>query len=145
MIAADLLAAYQATTYRLLLEPRAIDLRIGQPAPALDAWLQAQGAPAAALLTAWNPRSLRLEPAENARRQAALLRRLQAAGLRHWPARHLADAGDWPAEDSLLITGLDRAQAQALAQAFDQNAFLWLLPGQAPQLLPGTTERACEA
>lgn len=130
-----LLSAYRATCYRILLEPTPIDLRIGEANAAFDAWLAGIGAATAVFLTAWNPRSQRLPLADNRQRQQALLGDLQQRGHRYWPAQGLPDAPDWTPEDSFVITSLPLTEATALAESFEQNAYLWLVAGQAAQLV----------
>lgn len=111
--------AYAATTY----QAGSLRLRVGEPAPALDALLAARGLDQWAWLTAVNPRSQPLPPAENRRRMADLLSRLQG---RLWlRGEAVSDRGDWPAEPSVLVLGMSRAEAVALARSYQQNAILF--------------------
>lgn len=139
---ASLLAAYRATTYRIDLPGRSIHLRIGDPAPAFDLWLREGGARCACFITAHNPGSIRLDPAENARRHRAFLDRVTALSLRAVPATAVPDAGDWPPEEGLVILDLGERDGLALAEAFGQNALVQYRIGEAPgltttPLLPG--------
>jgi hypothetical protein len=43
-------------------------------------------------------------------------------GLAHHPAIGVGDDGSWPAEQSLLVLGIDKAEAVALGRAFEQFA-----------------------
>lgn len=129
-----LLRAYRDTCYRVLTRPQPIDLRIGAPSPALDALLERRGAMTAAFLTACNPRSEPLSAPENAARQQALRATLAELGFEPVAGAGIADAGDWPAEDSLLIPGIDLATSHELAQRFGQYAYLWLVARQPVQL-----------
>ena len=132
--ASALAQAYRATDYCVFLPTGECVLRIGQAAPALDAWLEAIGAACWALLSACNPAS-RLRPAcENAAAQAALQAHLQMLGYAVHPGENRAQAGDWPVEASFFVPGLPYAKARELAGAFGQNAFLWARTGQAPRL-----------
>ena len=119
-----LLPHYRATTYRVLAPAGAIDLRIGECRPELDALLHAAGHRRWAWLTAWNPASRALPARENRRRQRRLLAALRALGALPVPGVALADAGDWPPEPSLLVPGLGEDEALALAARFGQHAVL---------------------
>ena len=63
---------YLRTTYRVSGVTPAIDIRVGEPCPPLDALLDKHAARSWAFITAWNPGSKKLEADENHRRQAAL-------------------------------------------------------------------------
>ena len=113
----DLAAAYRATTYRVEVPGGAIDVRIGEPAPALDPYGRCWG-----IVTACNPGSVRQAEVESARRQAALEARVTASGWRFLRGCNVADAGDWPPEPTLLIPDIDAPAAMALAADFGQSA-----------------------
>lgn len=119
-----LLVAYEQATYRVDLDPDPTFLRVGEPSPELDRWLAAQGAPGFAFLSAANPGSEPLSAAANERRHQRLLERVRESGL---PAisgeSYDAANGSWR-EASLLVAGLDRAAAIALARDFGQLALL---------------------
>jgi hypothetical protein len=120
----DLAAAYAQTLYRVTIDGAIFELRIGAEAPAFAAWLAARGARDWGWLTSVNPRSRRLAESENRRRLAALRRRLEAAGGRHWPGVAVDPAGRWPDEPSFLVLDLTAERLAALAARFGQHAFL---------------------
>lgn len=99
----------------LLLEPR-------EPGPVHDTFPFADGL--AHVLTACDPGPRRLDPAENARRQAALVAELPAH-VRRWAA--VAGAADGSHEEaSVLVVGLSDDQARKLGSRWDQDAiFRW--------------------
>lgn len=119
-------APYLATCYRVYLPTATEDVRIGEPAPAVDAWLAEHEAQAAAILTACNPGSRLLGTAANRRLQAALLHLLHAMPHPMLPGCNIAEAGGWPDEHSLIVAGLSRGEARRLAARFGQNALVWL-------------------
>lgn len=133
-IAPDTLAAYQATDYCVEgLQP--CILKIGIPHPLLQTLHAQYGVDCSAFLTACNPLSL-LQPAEeNARRQAALEQSLKQANWRYLPGAGRHPAGDWPAEESVLVLGMPLAEAQRLGNEYGQNAVVWCGPDATPRLI----------
>jgi hypothetical protein len=117
-------AAYRATSYEVDDGAHRFALRVGARSAALDALLAARGARAWAWLTAHNPGGLRAHPAANDAAQARLEAALAVAGHAFLRGASRSDAGDWPPEPSLLVPGLARADAVALARRFGQEAIL---------------------
>ena len=115
--------AFLATRYRVQLEGRWIDTRIGQPSPQLATWLAAQACAAASLISARNPQGRALEEAANLVREAQLLAQLADSGLQPLPAEGVADDGRWH-EPSFWVPGLHGAQCRAVMQCFDQLAWV---------------------
>ena len=124
----ELIALYRATHYDVVLASgRIATLQIGATAAAgLRDWIGNDRT--AAFLTACNPRSSTLPPAENERRQRALQGRLRAL-----PCRVLEGVGHIPGADqrepSLLAAGIDLADIDALAREFEQNAIVAIRSG----------------
>ncbi len=130
---AQLLAAYQASCYRVLLR-RPIDLHVGQTCPDLDALLKAEQHSCAAFISACNPHGVVVGASDNVARCQALEQRLTAQGL-HWlPALGGADQAGWDGEPSVLVTDLSITQAQTLAEEFEQLAWLQHQAGEASRL-----------
>lgn len=127
-------APYLATCYRVYLPTATEDVRIGEPAPAVDAWLKEHEADTAAILTACNPGSRLLGTAANRRLQSALLHLLHAMPHPMLPGCNIAEEDDWPDEHSLIVAGLSRGEARRLAARFDQNALVWLVRGATARL-----------
>jgi hypothetical protein len=120
---AELWSAYEATAYRVHGSPvGAFTIRCGEASPPLDALLAAAGTDTWAFVTAANPGSQRLDDADNRRRHAALVEEVRRRGLVFHAGAGVGDDGAWPAEESVLVTGLDEAAALALGRAFDQLA-----------------------
>ncbi len=119
-----LLEAYRATRYYVKLADTDVVCRIDQTVPvSLQAMLQQYGS--ACILTACNPQSRLLTADENAMRQQQLHTELRKKGYDVLPALAVAD-NNWPAEAGWLVFGIERQQAEMLAQEWQQYAYLWL-------------------
>lgn len=128
-----LLQAYQATHYRVA----GCDwfLQLGQAQPALAAHYQRHGVQCATYLTACNPLGELLPDHLNERRMTQLRQALQRAGW-SWLDGHGHDpSGDWPGEDSVLVWGMNKANARAWGQQWNQNAVLYCGADRVPQLV----------
>lgn len=122
---AERMAAFLATTYRV--DPpdgRHADLRVGQGHPQLDQWLERHGVRHWTFLTACNPMSQLVDPAQNQERMAELRAALAAEGWIFWPGAGIGDDGAWPAEPSVLILGMAEAAGRAWARRFQQLAIV---------------------
>jgi len=130
----ELEKAYHRAIYRVRIGARAIDLRVGEASPALDAELDARGVRCWAWLTAVNPGSCRLPDADNRRRLATLDAELAARGRVALRGEALDPAGAWPAEPSRLVLGAGAREARLLATRWEQNAWLVGARGRPPEL-----------
>ena len=131
-ISASLLQAYQQTTYTAWHQQQRLDIRIGQGCPALDALLQQNQKHEWAFVTACNPYSKELSPAENHSRHQALLAYIRPWGNLILEGQGIPDDPQWTPETSILILGISKPQAIQLAQHFNQNAIVaGQLAGQA--------------
>lgn len=132
---AELVAAYSRAIYRVDVEPEPIYLRVGDASPVLDRWLAARGACRFAFLSAANPGSVPLSDNDNEQRHRRLCERLNKSGL---PAvageSYEAASGGWR-EASLLVCGVERPAAIALAREFGQAALLVGEAGAAVELV----------
>ena len=127
--------AYRATTYRIHTPQGDIDLRVGEPSPALAALLREAGTGSWAIMTAWNPASQPQDDAANAEAQARLQHWLDAQGYRWLKGENRADAGDWPPETSCVVLGLPADAALECGRAFGQNAVVTGDGAAVPQLV----------
>jgi len=94
------------------------------PGEAVPHWRTHFGFRTAAFITACNPRSERVREEANTAAMARLRERVARAGLRWLEGEGRSPRGDWPAEASLLVLGIEPAQAHRLALDFDQSALL---------------------
>jgi len=95
-------------------------LRIGAAVPL--SWLQHRGAHSATLITAWNPFSRELPEPVNLARLQQLRRAVDAAGLRHLPARGCDPSGLWTPEPGLCVLDLAEALAGEWLREYEQFA-----------------------
>jgi hypothetical protein len=120
---------YWETTYFVGPPGRQFRVRIGQRCSELGGAL---GPVPWVIVTAWNPGSVRLSNAENARRQEELEKRVSA-----WPslpALGKADTSDW-FEKGVLLIGMEEEEGRALARAFGQNALVIGIGGEVARLI----------
>ena len=119
-------------------------LVVGAPAPDLEAYLPAE---AYVLVSAWNPASEPRSDAANAAADAALVARLDAAGIARQSAWASAPDGQWR-EPGWLLTGIEQNAADRLAADFGQAAVLAWRCGQPVRLrmlLPAPAHAAAGA
>lgn len=132
---AQVIEAYRNAEYVVFGEPPLV-LRIGEPNRRLDAILEAAGKTCAAFITAWNPGGRPCGDQDNQAAQVRLERALEDRPYGCYPGEGRDPAGHWPAEPSLLVVGIPRAEARALGRAFGQNALVFIERGAAPELDP---------
>ena len=132
---AALETAYRQTLYEVVSDTGVIPLRVNVKSVALDRLLQQYQQTTWGLITAWNPYSRLLSELENRNRNRALAVVLRKLGLSFLPAVGRDEFGQWPAEESLFVVGLNRADALSIGQKFSQNAILYGQIGNSPELL----------
>jgi hypothetical protein len=115
---------YQHTTYRVTSVTPAIDIRIGEPCLALDALLDKHAARSWAFITAWNPGSKKLDAGENQKRQAALEAEVKQGGCIFYRGAGVPDEKNWDPEESILIVGINSADAVKLGKKYAQAAIV---------------------
>ena len=127
--------AYSQTHY-LVTEPgRECVLCVGEHDETLLQLQMDHGVNCSAFITACNPYSQTLTNEANRQRQAELASVLDAMGLTGYVGVGRHPDGNWPAEPSFLVLGIDLAGAQALGRRFDQNAVIWCGADAIPQLV----------
>jgi hypothetical protein len=134
MLDEKLIAAYTATDYALLGEDEGLVLKIGRAAPQFDAILDRRGVATAVIVTAYNPRSVVLSDAENRERHRALTDLLRECGLDFQLGEGRDPLGHWKAEIECVVYGLPLEAGLEIAQAFEQNAIVFIRRGAAPEL-----------
>ena len=133
-LAPDLIVAYLSAEYAVFGEAELV-LLIGKPSADLDALLEAKGAQTACYITAANPRGLRAADTENMLATAALLESQRQAGYACFAGEGRDPRGEWPAEASVLVVGISRAEAEVLGRSYEQNAIVFVRKGGAPELV----------
>lgn len=130
----ELLAAYRNAEYVVVATPETV-LRVGHKSAELDALLDAEGAAGAAFITAANPGSVVHTSRQNLMATAALVESQNALGYACYEGVGRDPTGAWPAEPSVLVVGISRAEAEALGRAFGQNAIVWFAKGAPGELV----------
>ena len=132
---------YLRTTYRVTGVTPAIDIRIGEPCPPLDALLDKHAVRSWAFITAWNPGSKKLDAGENQRRQAALEAEVKQGGQIFYRGAgipdetierssgssfhvHPSSLSSWVPEESILIVGINSEDAVKLGKKYAQAAIV---------------------
>ncbi|MTI13153.1 DUF3293 domain-containing protein [Sansalvadorimonas verongulae] len=124
--------AYMTTSYIAEI-PESVILRIGENSLVLDSLLAELGVGSWAFITAWNPRSEELAPADNAFRHEQLIQML--VGFNWFPGKGVPDEGGWQPEQSVLVTGISRDRAVQIGRHFGQNAIVYGERGQPAELV----------
>jgi hypothetical protein len=117
----SLIEAYEKTRFRVMIE-QPFDLYVDRQCPELARLIAWHGVMTAGIITACNPRSRIADAAENVRRQADLVARLDMAGFQHLPVFGHDPDGKWPGEESRLVLGIGEPDIATLGRVFDQNA-----------------------
>ena len=122
MLKKELEKHYLATTYSVFIEKKQYDINIEQPLPKfIEKLVHKQKA--AAILTAWNPRSQSLTLSENKSRNNQLIDKL--SGYTLYKSMGQGEDTSWPAEESFCIIGINKAEVDKLAIEFEQYAYVW--------------------
>lgn len=124
-ISPDLIQAYQETHYKVE-GGSPFTLMVGQVSEEVLKVFSERGFKSCAFVTAWNPYSIALKPEENAIRERKLNLHLNAQGLEHTPGEGVHPSNGWAGERSSLIWGVLETSAREIAEAFQQNAFIWV-------------------
>lgn len=133
-IPASTLQAYRQTDYRVA-ATRPFSLKIAQASHELLCLHRHAGVCCSAFITACNPYSQLLSPDENALRNKSLEAAIVRGGWSYLLGSGKHISGPWPEEPSFLVLGIDRGTAIALAQAYEQNAFVHSAADGIPELV----------
>jgi len=113
---------YLNTTYSVFIDEKKCAIKINKPLPAVIQKL-VNKEKSAAILTAWNPRSQALSLAENKSRNNELILKLKNYTI--FNAVGQGEDPSWLAEESYLIPGIEKSQADIMAVKFEQYAYVW--------------------
>lgn len=128
-----LVEAYLRTSYAIALSPDP-PVRIGEANPLFEAWLDKQSVASYAFITAWNPRSVLLDPEENERRNDLLEEDLKPLCRFVGLGFGFGDNGHWTGEESCIAFGIAAEEVIRLGRKYDQNAIVWWEKGGLPEL-----------
>ena len=133
-VAPELHALYAATDFVVFDAGEEWVIKVGEISQRIDAVLDRFQATSASVISAWNPRSVLLSPAENAARHAELLTLLKSRKLDYLLGEGRDTTGDWIPEAECIVFGTSLEEGLDLARRFDQNAIVFLEHGKAPIL-----------
>lgn len=131
----SLLQSYLTTDYRVALPGgKWLSLWIGERSRTLTALMARTRARHAAYLTAWHPRS-RVQPRKmNEAAQRRLRSELLGRGYKVFSGVGVGADRKWQ-EPSLLVLGIDRAEAKRFGRRYRQNALLIISQRGTPELV----------
>ena len=122
-MADSLWQAYEQTVYRIGHPRKLFDLQVDDPFPI---GLQEWGYRRLAVITAWNPASVRTPFTENQKQNRKLADQLKKRSLEFCPAIGIAlGASTWLPEESFCVFSIDCNAALELARMFAQKAILY--------------------
>jgi len=127
-------AAYQATSYLVDGPGGRFAIRTGQPSPEANSLLDVFHVQTWAFVTACNPGSRPQTPEVNEQRHQDLVDVVKGR-FPFFTGAGQGEAGDWPAERSLLILGISRVDARQLALQFGQLALVFGRRGEIAELV----------
>ena len=131
----SLLAAWRAARYEVTAARPPFVLHVDEPSDALAACHLEHGVCCSAFVTAWNPGGRPVATEANLAAEAMLEERLRARGYWWLGGRCIDPAGAWPPEPSVLILGLDRDAAAALAREAGQAGLVCAAADAVPRLV----------
>jgi len=121
----DLIAAYKNTSFQAHVGDDVITLRVGQKCTSLQEVFEQHDVTTACYITAYNPFGCLLTKQENEARNARLLRELAAQYL-VFEGVGVDPNGEWEGEASFLALGASKDASVALAEAWEQNAVVFI-------------------
>ncbi len=128
-----LVEAYLQTDYLVASIPFAA-IRVGQEHALLDKWLAERDVAAYTFITAWNPGSEPLAPADNRRRNRQLHAALKKVCRQVWPGQGKGHDPGWSPEESFWALDISAENTVRLARQFGQNAVVRWEQGGVPEL-----------
>lgn len=121
----DLIAAYKNTLFQANVGDEGITLRVGERCPELQEVFEQHSVTTACYITAYNPFGRLLTKQENEDRNARLKTELTSV----YPIYEGVGAdpnGEWKGEASFLALGASKDVSLALAEAWEQNAVVYV-------------------
>lgn len=121
-----LIRAYREAVYVVDIGDQEIALKVNKASSQLANLMVDWEVTTAAFLTAFNPYSQAFDPEENAARQKRMWADALPMCPKIFPGIGRDQDDQWPHELSMLALGIHLEDAQALADCYEQNAFLWI-------------------
>ncbi len=128
----SLLDAYYKSVYSVF-RP-SIDIKIGEHNEDLAVFLFDNNAFSWAFVSACNPFSINISALENQKRTSDLIAFVKEKNWRFLRGEGHSDQNNWK-EESLLILDISKNEAEALANQFEQNAFVFGYLDKTPELV----------
>ena len=125
-ISPALIKAYREAVYVVDIGDQEIALQVNKASSRLANLMVDWEVTTAAFLTAFNPYSQVLDPEENAARQKRMWADALPMCPKIFPGIGRDKDDQWPHELSMLALGIHLEDAQALADRYEQNAFIWI-------------------
>lgn len=125
-IPVDLERAYREALYIVHAKDKNIHLKVGDSSSEMVELMRLHDVKSAALITAFNPRSVLVSAQENVRNHNVLVADINALGLESLSGEGGDVSNAWPSEPSVLALGISLQDAELLADRYRQNAFLWI-------------------
>lgn len=125
-IPAELERAYRDAVYVVHAKDKNIHLKVGDSNSEMGDLMRLHGVKSAALITAFNPRSVLVTAQENVRNHNALVADINVLGLESLSGEGGDVSNAWPSEPSVLALGISLQDAELLSDRYRQNAFLWI-------------------
>lgn len=124
---------YQNAQYVVLSSP-SIELSIGQRSIPLDQLLTKYQQSKACFITACNPWGKVQAEGFNHEKMTELEKDLLKTKLPYFHGFGSNSEGTW-GEESFLIIGIDKQDASQLGRQYEQNAIIWIVKEQVPELI----------
>jgi hypothetical protein len=131
----ELIEAYRNAAFVVDGPDGEIVLRVGQTSQEIDNLLSTYGVAECAFVTAWNPRSVRLEVNQNSLRHSELIERVCQLGYHFFSGRGIGENKAWTPEESVLVLGIGQRLALDLGRSFGQNAIIFKVISRPVELL----------
>jgi len=129
----ELLESYKKAYYVVFAELH-IAMRIGVRSQHVQEVMQREGVSTAAFITAYNPRSRQFARYWNRELLMFLRHDVEINGYDHLGGEGCDPDGNWEPEESLLVLGISREEADRFARKYDQHAFVFIGADGVPEL-----------
>ena len=130
-----LINAYQNAYYQVWHDEGIFELKIGVKSRALCELFLRTKTETSIFITAFNPLGVMHSEIENKLFQTKLRYDLEAISNIIYDGEGGDLSGEWPAEHSYLVMGIDRSTGIKIGNKYEQNAILWVGSDHVPELI----------